>query len=67
MKSALTAIALCTVLVTGATTANAACGVRNTCSTCAVQYAPVEYETVCTTCNPCGGRGFNLINPSTWF
>ena len=60
MKSTLTAIALFTVLA-WSTAGNANCG----CDSCAVQYAPVQYEQVCTTCSPCGG-GFNLFNPFSW-
>jgi hypothetical protein len=69
MKSTLTAIALCTILATGATTsANALCGTCNTCNTCAPRYAPVEYEQVCTSCNPCNpcSRGWSLLNPFSW-
>lgn len=72
MKSTLTAIALCTVLATGATTsAEAACGsCAPVCNTCAPRVAHVQFERVCTTCNtcdPCASRGFfGMLNPMNW-
>lgn len=36
------------------------------CAECAPCSAPVEYEQVCTTCNPCGSS-FNILNPFTYF
>ena len=66
MKTTLTAIALCTLLVAGATSLNAACNTcAPVCNTCAPQVVQVEMEQVCTTCNPCGG-GFSLLNPFSW-
>lgn len=72
MKTTLTAIALCAALVTGLTSANAACGSCNTCAPrcaprCAqIEMAPVCRTTCCNPCDPCGGS-FSLFRPSSWF
>lgn len=39
------------------------------CNTCAPQSVCVPMEQVCTTtsCDPCAGGGFNILNPFTYF
>src|SRR5436189_509865 len=48
----------------GAVAAAPACG--NPCGDCAPCMVPVEYEQVCTTCDPCGSR-WSLLNPFSYF